>query len=370
MTAAPLLENTQIEFPPAQRGRRLSYQLRSIAGQICGQERVAGCGRKLVGSRATLVKRGDGGAHYAGIETCGSVWLCAVCAGKIAEGRRKEVEWVCDQHAATGGAVYMATFTVPHTAFQSARELRDGVADAWRRYQASRAWGKAKRRHGIVGTIRALEITHGRKGWHPHLHVLIFANDLLPEEEEELAFWLFDHWAALIVRRGLGECSPDAFDFHRCARTKDAGAYVAKWGCDSEVAKASTKTARGANKSPWGLLLAANAGEPRARELFEEYAMAMKGGRHLTWSKGLRELYGLPERTDEELAAAEEPFNGAQVLGTFEATIWRKIVARGLVTDCLEAAESGGWQAVLVLLRMRGIHIAAVDDPPWEDLRT
>jgi hypothetical protein len=335
------------------------------------RERVAGCGRKLVGSRATLVIRGEGAASWSGIETCGSVWLCAVCAAKVAEARRAEVEWICDQHAATGGAVYMATLTIPHTAFQSARELRDGVANAFRKFQAGAPWKRAREHIGCVGTIRALEVTHGRKGWHPHLHVLIFGRDLSPDDEEAFGFWMFDRWAAMVARGGLGECSPQAFEMHRCTRSADAGKYVAKWGCDSEIAKAGTKTARGENSSPWGLLLTANEGHSGARDLFAEYAMAMKGSRHLTWSKGLRELYGLgPEKTDEELAAAEQPFDGAKVLGTIEAPVWRKIVARGLVVESLEAAERGGWPAVLVLLRMRGIHIAAVDDPPWEDFRS
>jgi hypothetical protein len=389
--AAPLLENTQADFPPPAKkrgeGRAGRTRLRTIAGQMLPKERVAGCGRKLVGSRATLIARGERGAAWSGIETCGSIWLCAVCAAKVAELRRAEVEWIADQHVKAEaprpspcfvgpmpyrkpGAVYMATFTVPHTAFQSARELRDGVANAFRRFQSGAPWKRAKAHAGIVGTVRALEVTHGRKGWHPHLHVLLFADDLAAEIEEELSFWMFDRWAAMVARGGLGECSPDAFDFHKCHRAVDAAGYVGKWGCDSEIAKAGTKTARDANKSPWGLLLAANDGEPRARDLFEEYGMAMKGSRHLTWSKGLRELYGLgPEKTDEELAAAEEPFEGAKVLGTVEAPVWRKIVARGLTVECLEAAERGGWPEVLALLRMRGIHLSAVDDPPWEDLR-
>ena len=37
------------------------------------------------------------------------------------------------------------------------------------------AGGEVKDELGIVGTIRSLEVTCGPNGWHPHLHVLIFA---------------------------------------------------------------------------------------------------------------------------------------------------------------------------------------------------
>ncbi len=388
MPAPLLVQNSQIVLPPPTSqgagkgaeapgsdsedggvklgGRRFRYRLRTMAGQLMPHERVAGCGKKLVGSRAALVMRRDGGAAWSGIETCGSIWLCAVCAAKVAEKRRAEVEWTADRHVEAGGAVYMATFTVPHVAFQSLQELRDAITTAWRKFQAGAPWKRAREHVGCVGTIRSLEVTVGRKfGWHPHLHVLIFADKLTPEAEEEFGFWMFDRWAAMVARAGLGECSPKAFEMHRCRRAKEAAGYVGKWGCDSEIAKAGTKTARGENKSPWGLLLAANDGDPKARELFTEYGMAMKGSRHLTWSKGLRELYGLPpERSDEEIAQEPEEaaFNGAVVLGAFEAPLWRKIVARGLACDCLEAAERGGWPAVLVMLRRRGVLPCAVDE--------
>lgn len=54
-------------------------------------------------------------------------------------------------------------------------------------------WG-AKKRWGIVGNIRAIEITDGlAHGWHPHVHVLCFHDEPLSPEDGSLqefrAWW-------------------------------------------------------------------------------------------------------------------------------------------------------------------------------------
>ena len=35
---------------------------------------------------------------------------------------------------------------------------------------------------GKIGHIKALEVTHGRNGWHPHYHILIFTKQELPKD--------------------------------------------------------------------------------------------------------------------------------------------------------------------------------------------
>jgi hypothetical protein len=41
-------------------------------------------------------------------------------------------------------------------------------------------------------------------------------------------------------------------------------------------------------------------------KLFQEFAIAMKGSRQLVWSRGLKALLDLEEKTDEELAEETE----------------------------------------------------------------
>lgn len=349
-----------VEAPePAENWRSLRWRLRDMSGRILAgtaYKRVAKCGQKLVGPQATVCK-GPGGAYVAGVETCGSVWACPSCAAKISEGRRLEVRECLDGHVKAGGDVFMALFTIPHKAMESCLELREAQAAAWRKMIAGAPWQRAKERYGIVGNIRALEVTHGANGYHPHIHALFFTRALSEVEEAELRIWLGDRWATIIERMtGKAVNLAKGFGFQRACSVVEAGDYVAKWGTDSEIAKASSKMSRKGGRSPWQLLADAIDGDHRARMIFREYAVSMKGARHLTWSRGLRDLYvKTPELDDIELAKQDAPFHGDEQVIAFRRFVYFKLIRAGVMPDVLSAAETAGRSGVLSLLRARGL---------------
>lgn len=345
--------------------RSFRYALKDMAGRILAntQKRVARCGHTLVGPQA-VVCVGDRGGYVAGTETCGSVWACPVCAAKIGEKRRGYVAKALDGHVEAGGAVFMGLFTIPHHAAESCAALRDIVAGSWRRAIQGKAWKSARKEWGIIGYIRALEVTFGKNGWHPHLHVLFLTRELSQAEEGEFRVWLAERWADAVLKfskskdaRHLKTVNTEVgFGLQRAASKSAAGDYVAKWGADSEIAKASSKVSRKGGRSPWQLLADAREGDHQARMAFREYASAMKGARHLTWSNGLFDLYvGEPELTDEEIARQDAPHNGDLQVIAFRRTVWFRLVCAGIVPEVLSAAEEAGRSGVLKLLRARGL---------------
>ncbi len=296
---------------------------------------------------------GDNGGYVAGVETCGSVWVCPVCAAKISEGRRKDVAECLDAHVMTAGNVFMGLFTIPHHYEESCAALRDTVSGAWSKFIAGKAWKDARRRFGITGYIRALEVTHGKNGWHPHIHTLFLTRHLASFEVELLRIWLAERWATIVKRISGKTVNVNAgFGFQKACSISAAGDYVAKWGVDSEIAKAGQKVSRKGGRSPWQLLADAQDGDHAARMAFREYGLAMKGARHLTWSNGLRALYlETPEKDDFELAKMDAPFKGDEVVGVLRRHHWFKVYSMGLVPDVISAAEQSGWSGVLQLLR-------------------
>jgi hypothetical protein len=77
-------------------------------------------------------------------------------------------------HKAKGGEVLLLTLTNKHDRRDDLGALLDGQARALKRFmrgtKAAKAWFD---RLGSIGTIRAMEVTHGdANGWHPHYHVL------------------------------------------------------------------------------------------------------------------------------------------------------------------------------------------------------
>ncbi|TAL03673.1 MAG: hypothetical protein EPO08_03525 [Rhodospirillaceae bacterium] len=247
----------------------------------------------------------------------------------------------------------MALFTLPHTYTETCAELRVIMRSAWTFFLQGKAWKAARKRWGITGYIRAMEVTHGANGWHPHLHVLFLTSALSESDADELRVWIGERWANVVkrisgkeVRLGVG------FGFQKACSVSAAGDYVAKWGADSEIAKASSKVSRKGGRSPWQLLADAGNGDHRARFLFAEYAAAMKGSRHLTWSVGLRDMYlSEPEKDDYELACDDAPHHGDMVIGALRRGVWHRVCRAGLIPELLNSAEAEGWAGVLALLR-------------------
>lgn len=333
--------------------KRQRHALRRAAGKALPSARVATCGQNALGARVSLhVCEGQG--HFSGVETCGSVWTCPVCAPKITETRREDIDAVLGGHQAAGGLACMATLTIPHHRFQRCAELRKAVTEAWRMVKAGKGWQAAQQRLSWLGDIRALEITHGENGWHPHLHVLVFFKvGARTDTLERFGAWLFEAWAHAIARLGFGSCSADAFTWEKARAGTGAADYVGKWGAALELTKAHTKRGRG-GRTPWQILADfLERGEVRDRNLIREYAKAFHGARQLTWSRKLRPLYlQTPEVTDT--AAATEPDTAETQVAAIDRRVFKVIVTRGKTAEILTALEAGGLRAVLrALTRLR-----------------
>ena len=82
--------------------------------------------------------------------------------------------------------------------------------------------------------------------------------------------------------------------------------YVAKWGLEDEVTKGHIKKGRNGSYTPFDLLQLSISEEivhgRSSGKLFQEFAIAMKGGRQLVWARGLKSLLEIDDKSDEELA--------------------------------------------------------------------
>ena len=332
--------------------RRQRYRLRQVVSSLLGQQERAGrCGCNTVGATVSVMKRGDI-AHISGVETCGSIWACPVCAARISEQRRLEVRAAISQHYSQGGAVYMVAFTSRHFITDDCKALRLRVSGAFSKLIAGKLWGRIKARFGLSGYIRALEVTHGKNGWHPHLHVLFFVDQLLTDGAiADLEQVLFDRWSGIIWRESETLCNRDIFHLELCATPDAAGEYVAKWGADSEMTKLHMKDAKG-GCSPWQLLKLAERGGVRSRGLFRQFFAGFKGARQLTWSKGLKVRFGIDDLSDDDLSDDDDA--DSSCVAVLSKDNYRTIQKQGLIPQILECAETGGARAVYSFLAKMG----------------
>jgi hypothetical protein len=285
----------------------------------------------------------DTGHHYGGLMTCGSVWICPICAAKITERRRVELATGVENWLSEGHGLQLLTLTVPHYNRDLPETVLGGLSDAFRRMMNRKPWQRVADLIGLAGRIRTLEVTHGPNGWHPHLHVLLFTQEPVnPITLAHLVAALLEQWQSACLAAGL-PC-PNQHGLSLVDGT-NAARYVSKWGLDHEMTKGHLKQGhKDGHRSPFGLLQSIADGDKKAAPLFRQYAEAFKGKRQLVWSPGLRDLLGLGiEATDEELAAAPE--EKAALFASLPLNVW-KVVLRQEKRGELLAACSGGLDAL------------------------
>ena len=328
------------------------FALQSVARSILPKSRTAKCLRiRAFNSDVQVWKsKQHGTASYGGLQTCGSVWVCPVCNGKISERRRVELLAAMDMHKAEGGAVYLLTLTTPHQRGDNLAELLKNQQKALEAFLRDRKVREVFSEMGYIGQVKALEVTHGRKsrsdnGWHPHFHILQFCQ--VSGREADRKYWqarLYLRWVAYCEKAGLG--TPSYAHGIKLDDGTQAAKYVTKWGLEDEMTKGHSKKAKAGGETPFDLLRAAlaDAGDVQARALFQEFAQCFKGKRQLSWSNGLKARFNQVEKTDEQLAAEHD--DRAVLLGLLTVDQWRdvlKVDARGVV---LELAAKSGWSAV------------------------
>ena len=337
-------------------GRVQRFVLQAVARKFLPKSRTDKCLRlRQKGKEVEVWKSHEfKTACFAGLQTCGSVWVCPVCAGKVAPRRGGEIVAAMAAHKAAGGSVTLLTLTAPHQRKDNLVDLLAKLKKALNGFKNDRRVEAVFKAMGIIGDIKALEVTHGRlspsnNGWHPHFHILQFGglgdgyvplDWLQMVDGEDL---LYQRWAAACVRAGLGE--PSRAHGLKLDDGSKAAKYVSKWGLEDEMTKGHTKKARH-GETPFDFLRSylADPNDKQAGALFREFAEAFKGKRQLVWSRGLKKRYAIGELSDDELSAQMD--DEARLLGQIRLDQWCDVLAvegRGVV---LQLAASGGWDAV------------------------
>jgi hypothetical protein len=257
----------------------------------------------------------------------------------IAVGRADEIRTLLEKHRAARGAAYMLTLTLPHDAGDELRPMRRHVSRAWQFVQSGAPWKRWKKRIGFFGSVRALEVTHGASGWHPHLHVLLLTEGKLREQTQlELVEFVLARWKKAIGRpnkdNGVRYREPTAE--HGVTLTEShRDDYIAKLGLADEIVNGTLKTGRHGGRTPLQILhdvtfaVGSELEQRRSARLWLEYADEMFGARQLTWSKGLKEAYTIPEQTELELAGQEET-DAHEELYHFADADWDGFIAGNL----------------------------------------
>ena len=264
-------------------------------------------------------------------------WTCPVCASKISERRRIEVGTAISPKAESLGLmVKLLTLTIPHGLGDDVADICGRMITANRKMWQGKYGQKLQRMLGHYGHIRALEVTYGSNGFHPHLHILVFYH---PDQVQPGAWEsLPSVWERCCRLAGL----PQPRQPYGCQVDdgSKAAAYVSKgtWGLESELTKGVVKDAKNGSRTMYRLLKDYMAGDRQAGAIWALYAQAFKSKRMLVWSKGLKQLLGQAEFSDDEIANKPDD-QQAMLLTAITDDQWQVIWRRNLQSAVLDLAE-------------------------------
>lgn len=312
------------------------------------QARTCWCSRSMkrdTGTVSVYRNEDSSGATLTGLNRCGNIWTCPVCAAKVAEARRAELNDGLVSHLGNGGGAYLVTLTFPHEADHPIAQLLERFTNARQRLQNSRAWKRTMADAGRIGSVASLEVTISQEnGWHPHLHLLVFADpngfgegepindqgDLLSPAIIELKH----AWVNILLKTGLGDQKKLAHMLQHALNVRggnQAAEYIAKYGRDERWGQSSEMTRHYAKQggagqrdgldhfTPFQLLAWAGNGDEWSIRKFIEYSEAIEGKRAVTWSPGLKKALAVSDdRTDEEIAADDALRPEQQHVGELE----------------------------------------------------
>jgi hypothetical protein len=314
-----------------------------------------------------------GRARYRKLQTCGSVWVCPNCALVVAERRAEEVRLALAALAESGGSAAFATLTVAHGRGDSLERVLEGFLAAFRYLSSKPSYKRLRARLGVVGSVRVLESTHGRNGWHPHFHVLFcFDRKLSERDVDRFSDELFPLWSGACAREGL--TMDREHGLHVVPAYGTVEEYLAKygrppkWDISRELTKGHIKAGRSLagvlQLTPMQLLEAAHAGDVRCGRLFIEFAARFHGKAQIYWSPGLRArlLPAVPAVSDAEVVAAADA--AARLALALTSPEWEAVKrvphGRPRVLDLVEDDKGGDRQARVFVAAALALHPAPV----------
>lgn len=339
-------------------------------------KRVRGCGSTLGSVTPALLTADSGKVVQGGLAQCASVWACPVCSAKIQARRSLEIRTAIEWAREKGYTVQLLTLTARHDRSDKLADLMPRMASAFADLKRGRAYRRVAKAAGVVGMIRAVEMTHGANhGWHVHYHIIVISEHGL-DDAVVRASWVHQLGVHAFIDAEDSKAVTDATMHGMDLRTVGADSasvaavseYVCKgddgvWyidgeeirldgtgeaaerraieGAAKELGLSCTKLGRMKNRSPFQILrdmivadLKSDSAFSRDLRLVVEYVLATKGKKQLFWSRGLKAAVGIEDKSDAELVDDEQ--ESAKILWGLTRQHWTALRKGGYVNDYMK----------------------------------
>ena len=329
--------------------RKERYAVQSVARLALPQERVSKCLRMAHnGSQVEVWKHlKTEKAFYNGLLVCGSVWTCPVCAAKISERRKAEITEAFSKHKVEGGKIALLTLTFSHKKTDRLKVTLKNFLEASSKFRSGKRYNNIRKKMGMIGSIRVFEITYGNNGFHPHIHYALFYT-----KEVSLSliqYEMTDLWEIALNKYGLTGSEKYRLDLQDGSKADE---YISKhgtWSLEQELSKSHIKKGKEGNLTPFDLLRTYLETEDDFYIiLFKEYAEALKGKSQIFWSRGLKDMFLIADKSDEVIAS--EKVEQADLLGLIPYDLWKLILKEEKRATFLDWVEKYGFLNALEII--------------------
>jgi len=315
--------------------RKERYKLQHIASGVLDNKRLAGCRRTVISPKNTVdIMRNteSGKCNYSGLMSCGLLWVCPVCAARIALQRKQELLTADLDGYHTG----LLTLTISHGQHDTLESLLSDLSVMRNKLRSGRWWKKFREDNAFTGAITNTEVTLGGNGWHVHYHMLMIFSEL--PNFEQLEAQLYYKWEALAKKQGRYTSAAHGVDFRQCEKLD----YITKWSIHSELIHGERKQAHQDNISVWEMLRRIGQGEREYEKYFREYAKCFKGKKQLVWGRGLKKLLSVEEVDQDAGEADQDAGEVVELLLRLTYDDWQLIKKYQSRARVLELAEVSG----------------------------
>ena len=275
---------------------------------------------------------GMGHAKIEGIAHDHNTWICPTCSLKIAVGRAGELRKLAYRAKKSGLELYHLTITMGHEEWEQLGPMLKEMDYCRGRFWRNGTIRRIMKKYFNGRRVSVLEIMRGMddfsNGWHPHLHILLIGEKGIDIESIEKT--MSDAWIECLESIGRKGREGIALKIKPCEDIED---YLTKIPCEIALGNV-TKHGHGVHMSFFQMVNYA-LGFPMTREEIEplivEYFLATRYRKQLEWSRGLKDEFGIREKSDDELA--EETGLTLAVHAMTDNRNWKKMATHGNVAE-------------------------------------
>lgn len=388
MTSQPILFQDSEVYNNMRSAR---YSARSFLQSFTTLNNIRSCGHHSHTNRVDFYRGVNAQGLYRSssrnLISCRSLWACPFCSFSASAVRSAQISNILSGWKTLGYSTSFATLTVSHNKNTKLDTLWYSLLISYKNFQQGKGYQNLKNKFSIVGSVRAVEATYGKNGWHLHIHLVFMHTAKI--NITDLSTAVYSRWETVTKANGL-QTSKAGFDIRRSFSDSGLSSYLNKNNYDLGKELTNTQNKKYNNsRTPFTILynlkennqdnctcVNLETGELISKNkcdfcLWRDWEKTSRGRRQLGYS-GKKEIKALLSCLDEDTDKAEQNliiFNDTYQLSVSNLE-YKIMIKNELVIPFLNILQISKLDAELFLINNKIYYFEIIDLLPVKQLTT